>query len=253
MKKISTVFDYVISAFFVFIVFLSVTNYLFKGYFPLIISLLSLVFYTAIFFKVRGRIFLMKEKKSNNQKKLKQIETSLLYQTKSECLSFFAIFFEKIYSLPFDKKSKFLKSQETVVFPFFSSIEMSFSDLLEISKIARSQHVKHLIVPCLTCKTDTAFLSNMFDTISIFTSNKLHEKMIEFDFFPEMIDEAILPQKSYKRIFSVFLSRQKAGGFALIGLSLLAFSIISPFKIYYIISSSILLILSATLFLFKKR
>ncbi len=253
MRKVSTILDFIIYDFFIFILLLIFFGSFTNGYFPLALSIVGLVGFSVLFFKIRGRVFKKKKHASDTLKKQKLVETSLLYQTSSECLNFFKDFFFSVQGLELEVSAGFLQSDETVVFPYFENIEMSFQDALKISKIARELSAKHLIIPCIKKSFDVDFLSRMFETVSIFESNSLFEKMVEFDYFPTMIDEKVLPKKSLKNTFSSFGKREKARGFGLIGLSLFAFSFLSPFKTYYLIASFLLLSLSAFLILKGKR
>ncbi len=253
MKKISAVLDYIVASFFVFLVMLAGTSNLLSGVFPLLISIVCVLLFSAVFFKIRGDVFLQKAKKSENLKKQRLIETSLLYQTQAECFAFFSNFFKLVFSLDFKEENGYLKSEETFVYPCFECVEIGFPHLLQASKLARGENCKHLIVLCVKNSADSDFLLSMFETVSVFTSQNLYDKMIEHNFFPDMLDEKILPKKTFKSTFSVFLNRKKARGFGILGLTLFFFALISPFSTYYYIASSALLLFSAFLLLFKKH
>ncbi|MFI3167949.1 MAG: hypothetical protein R3Y32_07555 [Bacillota bacterium] len=252
MRKISTVLDFMIYDFFTFLVLLIFFSSFTNGVFPFVLSALGTIAFSALFLKIRGRVFLRKKRESDTKKRQKLIETSLLYQTNSECLGFFKSFFSSVQGLVLSELDCFLQGEETVVFPCFSSPEIGFEELLRVSKIAREQGAKHLIVPCIKTSVGTSFLLGMFETISVFESRALFDKMIEFDFFPTMIDEKVLPKKSFKTLFSACLTRAKARGFGGIGLSLFVFAFFSPYKTYYLIVSACLL-LCCCILLLKKR
>ncbi len=249
MRKISTLFDFIIYDIFIFIVLLIIFGSFTNGYFPLALSILGLIIFSALFFKVRGRVFTKKKTAEDTLKKQKQVESSLLYQTNTECLEFFQSFFKSVQGLELSPFDNFLQSEETVVYPCFFSGELDFERALSVSKIARERGAKHLIIPCIKNSCNEKFLSSMFDTVSVFESRSLFEKMVEFDFFPKMIDEKVLPKKTFKSTFTLFLDRKKARGFGGIGVLLFAFALISPFKTYYLISACTLLTLSALLLL----
>lgn len=252
MHKIRTFLDFIIYDIFIFIVLLIIFGSFTNGYFPLALSIVGLVLFSVLFFKIRGEIFSKKKTTEDTLKKQKLVETSLLYQTNFECLEFFQNFFKSTQGLELSHSANFLQSEETIVFPCFSCGELTFEHALSVSKIAREAGAKHLIIPCIKNSCNANFLSGMFETVSIFESRSLFEKMIEFDFFPKMIDEKVLPKKSFKVTFSAFFDKKKARGFGGLGILLFGFALLSPFKIYYLISASILLTLSAFLLL-KKR
>lgn len=252
MQKVRTFLDFIIYDIFIFIVLLIIFGSFTNGYFPLALSILGLCFFSALFFKVRGKLFSKKKTTEDTLKKQKLIETSLLYQTNFECLEFFEHFFKSMQGLELSPFGNFLQSEETIVFPCFSSLELTFEKALAISKIAREAGAKHLIIPCIKNSCNESFLSGMFETVSVFESRALFEKMIEFDFFPKMIDQKVLPKKSFKTTFSAFCDKKKARGFGGLGILLFGFALLSPFKTYYFISASVLLSLAALLLL-KKR
>lgn len=252
MHKVSAFLDFIIYDIFIFIVLLIFFGSFTNGYFPLALSILGLLLFSALFFRVRGKIFSKKKTTEDTLKKQKLVETSLLYQTNSECLEFFQNFFKSMQGLELSPLDNFLQSDETIVFPCFSCNELTFEKALAVSKIAREKGAKHLIIPCIKNSCNENFLSGMFETVSIFESRSLFEKMIEFDFFPKMIDEKVLPKKSFKVTFSAFCDKKKAHGFGGLGILLFLFALLSPFKTYYLISACILLSLAAFLLL-KKR
>ncbi len=252
MQRVSTFIDFIIYDFFIFIVLLIFFGSFTNGYFPLALSIVGLLFFSAIFFRVRKKMFSKKKLASESVKQLKLIETSLLYQTNSECLQFFSRFFASLQGLELSPCDNFLIGGETVVYPCFFGVTTTFTELLKASKIAREKGAKHLILPCIKNVVDIDFLSNMFDAVSVFESYSLYEKMLEFDFFPTMIDEKVLPKKSFKSLFSPLLNRKKARSLGFLGLILFAFSFLSPFKTYYLISAGIVLALSASVICFSK-
>lgn len=252
MQKIATALDFIIYDFFIFIASLIFFGSFTNGYFPLALSIVGLVGFSMLFFKIRGDVFKRKKHASDTKKKLSQIETSLLYQTNSECLTFFASFFQSVQGLALSPLENFLQSAQTIVYPCFSTRETTFEELLQVSKIARERGAKHLIIPCIKCFSSTDFLSSMFETISIFESDSLFEKMVEFDFFPTMIDEKVIPKKSVKSVALLFFNRKKARGFGGLGICIFAFAFLSPFKTYYLLAAGILLLFSSILLLQKR-
>lgn len=252
MKKISTIFDLIVASFFVFIVFLLFFSTLFGGFAPQVLAGFCTVLFSLGFLRFKQDIFKKQNQRAISKKKLASLETSLLYQTKTESDAFFCEFFKRVLGLEFAIQNGVLLSGETALFPHFSSSCLDFESALAISKLAREQGVKHLIIPAISAHPSTEFLKGLFESVSIFDSTYLLGKMTDFGFFPQLLPEEIMPKKSFSALISPLVSKTKARGFGFIGLWLVLFSFISPFGVYYSIFGSVLLV-SASLLLFIRK
>lgn len=128
---------------------------------------------------------------------------------------------------------------------FLFSSELNEAKLLDIIK---TKQCEHLVVICSNVNAEAqnvakAFKNRRIDLINLEQLFELcNNKNIAIDTSYINLDKHKI---TLKEIFKNSLSRNKSKGYFISGLVLLFISIIIPFKIYYVVFSTILFILSA--------
>lgn len=137
------------------------------------------------------------------------------------------------------------KNNVSHIITFLFDNELTESKLLDIIKTKR---FKHIIIICSNINTNSQNVAKVFKNkrIDLLSLEQLfdlcNENGITIDTSYINIEKSKI---TLKEIFKNSLSRNKSKGYFISGLVLLFTSIIIPFKIYYVVFSTILFILSA--------
>ncbi|MBQ8522383.1 MAG: hypothetical protein IJ458_01820 [Clostridia bacterium] len=138
----------------------------------------------------------------------------------------------------------FVKDNSTHTFTFHYSSELSEAKLLELIKTKKSNN---LVIFCSHFNQDTIAIANAFKNkhIELINLEQLFEifnnKNIEIDTSHIDLNKHKI---TLREILKNSLSRNKSKGYFISGLVLLFTSLIIPYRLYYVIFSSILFLLS---------
>lgn len=138
----------------------------------------------------------------------------------------------------------FIKDNNNHTFTFYYSGELNEAKLLELIKTKKTNN---LTIFCSNYNNDVKLIANAFKNkhISLISLDQLFEifnsKNIEIDTSHIDLNKHKI---TLKEIIKNSISRQKSKGYFISGLILLFTSLIIPYKIYYVVFSSILFLLS---------
>ena len=138
----------------------------------------------------------------------------------------------------------FVKNGSTYTFVLYYSNELNENNILEILK---TTNCNNIVVFCSSYGKQVKEISTSFNNISVelISLEQLYE-IFNKNNINISTDNIVLnqPKSTLKQILKRCISREKSKGYFISGLILLISSILVPYKIYYLVFSSILIILS---------
>lgn len=231
---------------------------------------LSLV-YTAILtliIEMFIHFLLQRKNKKNNLKKeeeqlAEKISLNFIYDNK-KAIQYFSSLCKIKYSvktlskfLILSGKEKSETNQNTVVYPTYSFNSFCAQDLLEIIKKTEKYSPSKLVICTYKVGTDAkTFASKIKDKkIVLLDSRDCFIKLIKpYNFYPDNLKDIELASKpKFKDILLSSISRQRTKGYLLASFILLFSSMIVKMNIYYVVMSSVLLLLSLASFVYKPK
>lgn len=155
-----------------------------------------------------------------------------------------------------DNKNDESNENKTVLFPNFSLSKFMPQDLVEIlNKLKRTNYTK-LVVCAYEISKEAMILSSQIESVNIILLDKFdtYNKLLKpYNFFPENIISLKKSKKlKLKEIVSNSLNKKRSKGYFLASIVLLFSSFIFKMNLYYVITSSVLLLLSLISFILPK-
>lgn len=138
----------------------------------------------------------------------------------------------------------FVKNGSTYTFVLHYSSELNDASILEILKTINCDNI---VIFCSSYSKQAKEISTSFSNISVELINLeqlyeiFHKNNIKISTDNICLNQ---PKTTLKQILKRFISREKSKGYFISGLILLISSMLVPYKIYYLVFSSILIILS---------
>lgn len=169
-------------------------------------------------------------------------------------------FFERLFSLRYKNISKqkdflvLLKGNEKiVVFPLLKYQKLSGDDLLFVIKKTSRIIPTKIVIVCGESEKQALDLAKSNKTqIIILDKYQTYLSLYkEYDFYPE-VKNITLPRPTFKNFLSSFFSQSHARGFIISAFFLMFGSLFTKMNLYYLISTSIL-ILFGIICLFNKK
>ena len=149
------------------------------------------------------------------------------------------------------------ESFKTILFPLYSYNPLSAQDVVEIIKKTEKSKLSKIVVCSYKVSKEAHEISKKFSDFKIFLldSKACFSKLIKhYNFYPENLKEIeIISKPKFKEILKQALSKSRAKGYLVASLVLLFSSFIVRMNIYYVVFSSILLLLSLWSFFFPSK
>lgn len=248
MNKLSTFFNYIITGFTIcFLVYcwgyFATSNILLS----VVIAVLCLTIFTLAFFLVRSKLKSSREIASSDKKAYDNCKIAFTLMPDYECYSLLSKLAPKHILVTTPNFAR-----ENITLTFFETQKLDAQTFLSKYKSYMRKDIKSITLYCFEITPETTTLINSIKDvfISVVTFDELYLSLKQAKLLPQ-IELKELPKQNFKSKFASALSSQKAVGYALIGAFLLVFSLISPFKLYYQIFASVLIVFSAVVFFAK--
>ena len=201
------------------------------------------------------------ELKKEEEKLAEKISSNFIYDSK-KAIKYFSSLCKINYSVK--TYSKFLvlsgkeeKSNLTILYPLYSYNNLSAQDLVNILQKTEKFSPNKIVVCTYKIGADAkSFVSKIKDTkIVLLDSRDCFLKLIKpHNFYPEDLKEIDFSSKpKFKEFLLASISHQRAKGYLLASLVLLFSSFIVKMNIYYVVVSSLLLILALISLLYKPK
>lgn len=203
-----------------------------------------------------GLFFIRKRKQSKNgnkkeiEQKIEEINLTLLFSDDKENLNFF----HKLASLKHKatKKSRLVvvenPNKKVVLLPFYTYQNFSCDNLLFCLNLAQKENPQKVVITTGSVDPEVHKLAKHFQDFEIVILDKVDtfNKLFKFyDCFPEIKTKMVTNARPSKQeIMSVALNRKRSKGYFFASFVLLLSSFIVRKNIYYLIFSSLLLVLA---------
>ncbi len=190
-----------------------------------------------------------KNTKKSEQKTIDDIATTFLFSDDKENLTFFHKLASKKHSAT--QKSKYIvinnPNKKVILLPFFTYNNFSCDNLLYCLNIIRKDNPKKLVICSTQIDPQAQRLARHFQEFEIVLLDKFdtyHKLLSYYDCYPEIKHTLKTTPPSKRELLRMSLNKKRAKGYFLSSVVLLLSSFIVRSNIYYVIFSSILLILS---------
>lgn len=249
MNKISTFLNYIITgATICFLVycwsFFSTNNIMLS----VVIAGLCFTIFTLVFFLVKSRLDSSKKIANSDKENFENCKLAFNLMPDFECFNLLS----KLAPKNILQNSNPTSFRENIILTFFDCAKLDPKTFLIKYKSVMRSDIKSITVYCFEIDEQAISIVNSISEtfISIVTFSELYLTLKQSNLLPRIAMKE-LPKKNYKAKLMKVLSHQKATGYAIIGAFLLLFSLISPFRLYYQIFASVLIVFSAVVFFAK--
>ncbi len=171
------------------------------------------------------------------------------------------IFSEDSYSINFfyelaklkhqaQKKSKFIEifhtNKKIILFPYFIYRDFNTDDLVLIYNQIKKETSTRLVICTNKVDSNTIKLAQKLPLeIYVLDGNQIYEKLLtKYNYFPPLTKLKSEAKLEFKDLISYALNKKRTKGYFIASVVLLLSSFFVPYKIYYVIMSTILLVLS---------
>ncbi|MEG1500170.1 MAG: hypothetical protein RR400_03815 [Clostridia bacterium] len=192
------------------------------------------------------------------EEKINEYAMSFLFNDDSSNVDFFFNLAKEKHDAT--KKSHYViiqnKKSKIVLYPFFSYNKFSSDDLILAFNQTKKDNPTRLIICTNEIDADAMKLKDKLQQLEIVILDKYdtyYKLLKEYDFYPKnKVDIKKDNKKSFKDFLGLALNKKRTKGYFIASLILLISSFIVRYNIYYVIMSSLLLVLALISFLNPK-
>lgn len=192
------------------------------------------------------------KKKAFDLKKQQHIEdtkNTFLLMTNEEVLDFFYKLISKNKQCQQHNNHILVNTNSfpIVVFPIFKVAELSADDVLSVCKQFKNRGLKRIIILCTHVSPKTTSIAMGLKTeVLVLDYAQTYQNFLEkYEFYPEIISKTKTNKKqTFQQILNISINKKRTKGYFLSALFLIFSSFFVPYKAYYLLFASILLILS---------
>ena len=195
-----------------------------------------------------------------NKKHKKQSITTELKQKKENCINSLVFdndknvvdFFLKLATSKHNaqKKSSYIvvshPDKKIILYPKFMYREFALDDFIEIDNKIQKENANRIIICTKSIATNVySYVKNKTENYVVLDGEKTYDLLFEkYQIFPEQKQFKIQQKTNLKDILRLALYKKRTKGYFLSSVLLLISCFIVPYKLYYCIMSSFLLVLS---------
>ncbi|MCQ2387098.1 MAG: hypothetical protein MJ066_01450 [Clostridia bacterium] len=255
MKKtyLSVILDCLFCFITTFVLLFTILNYFTKQNVSIILALTGGVLISILISKLSYSSYSKSAINKKEQDNFNNVLTNLNLLDENKLFTFFYDFLSINKNNLERKKDYILDKDKNVLYFFkFSFCETSKSDIVKaFNKLTKNQSA---VIYVNFIEKDTLNFAKRFgDKITVIEDKNLYEELKRANFFPE--NKFTLLEDSPKQKVNIknFLDKKRAPKFFISGLIFLALSYLVPFRIYYILCGSLMLIFSLIIIFFKRQ
>ena len=256
MKTIYKAISKIFRLFIIFLISLIWCRYFIKNF---TISIILTILLTILIDIILTFIFYTKNKKINLKNseinKAQNYCNKFIFSEKSYTINFFYNLFAKKFKTT--KTTKYIiienNNSKCVIYPIFKLEDLSTEDLVNAYNTTKKHNPQKLILCVNKANSNVINIANMLDVKTIILDKFQTYQSIykEFDTYPE--EYLIKTEKTtIKSLLEYGLNKKRTKGYLLASLILLFSSMIVKYNLYYLIVSSILLVLALFSFINPK-
>ena len=218
----------------------------------LLSSILASIFVTVIF-EVLYIVILNKKTKNKSikQQELNDIQAytnTFVYGEQTNTANFFLELAKTKHTAT--KKSNFIiidhTTSKVILYPYFMYKDFTADDLIYVYNKTKSINASKIIICTNTIESSTNKIIDKLPTkIFVLDHQQTYIQLLkEYNFYPQKTHLNSTTKQSFKQLVSYALNKKRTKGYFFTSVLLLFYSFFVPYKLYYVIMSSILLLLS---------
>ncbi len=202
------------------------------------------------------------EKQKLKEEELKKIDiyaNTFIFNDDKFCVDFFYKLAKTRHNAIKKKEYVLIEhdsGEKVVLFPYYTFRKFNTDDLVFTLNSIKNLQANKLVLCTNDFENDALKFANMVGKkIILLNKKQVYLKLLkEYNFFPQekLIELKTTQKNKIKELLSFSLSRKKTKGYFLASVVLLLSSFIMRYNIYYIVMSSILLLLSLVSFISPK-
>ncbi len=152
------------------------------------------------------------------------------------------------------KKNKYIEivntNKKIILFPYFIYRDFNTDDLVLVYNKTKKEMPSRLIICTNTIDNNAIKLAQKLPLdVYILDGNQVYEKLLKkYNYFPYLTKLKSETKIGFKEILSYALNKKRTKGYFIASVILLLSSFFVPYKIYYVVMATLLLILSLVSF-----
>lgn len=206
----------------------------------IIISLLLLLLFWFISRKKQAKL-LLSTKESQHLSDTKQ---SFIYMPQTEVLQFFLMLAKSKHTAVI-LKNYILINDSTVLIPHIKEKEISIDDVIELYNSVNRQSIKKIIILCNTYNASIETILENFETKTLVLNyNQTYFQLLkEYNIFPPIKQaQNKKTKRTYKQLLGIIFNKKRTRSYVVSSLFIAFSSFFVPYRVYYLIIATILLI-----------
>lgn len=185
--------------------------------------------------------------KKQNEQEIEQIINTFVYNPQSFSVNFFYKMLSKKHNCI--KKSKYIivqNSNKTIIYPCFLFRELNEDDIIEIYNKTKTEDANKIIICFNKINSKTKIFTQKLPTQTVLlnATDTYLNLLTPYDCYPEKTSLTESNSINFKYLLNHALNKERTRGYFISSILLLFSSFFVPYKLYYVITSSILLILA---------
>lgn len=251
MKKLNlyNIIDIIFKSLLIFLLTFVWVRYFVKSLTLAIILSLFITFMIEIFSKIiKRKINSKKQISIDEENKIEEITNSLIYLPNEKVVTYFYNLAKSKHNAT--KKTKYIEINHTnsniVLYPIFRLDELNSQNVLDIYNTIKTKNVKRIIIctNIYNAKAKTT-ASKLDKEIILLNSKQTYFELIKkYAIYPEKVELKKGKKQTFSDFISYALNKKRTKGYFYSSLLILFCSFFVPYSLYYVIMSSILLVLA---------
>lgn len=197
---------------------------------------------------VKLKINTQKQVSINEKNKIEEITNSLIYSPTNKVINYFFNLAKSKHNAT--KKTKYIEVNyencNIILYPIFKLDELSPQNIIDIYNSIKTKNVKRIIVCANTYSIKARnIISSLNKEIVLLDSKQTYFELIKkYGIYPEIIEFKSRGKHTFSELVSYALNKKRTKGYFYSSLLILFCSFFVPYSLYYVIMSSILLVLA---------
>ncbi|MBR1925228.1 MAG: hypothetical protein IJ837_00025 [Clostridia bacterium] len=240
--KFAKVVDYIFFGLVFFVIFYGWTNFYQKNivlsFFVAIVCSFFLLIIINFFISKKSE----KEKLTQKQKEvILNYSTQLKFSDRKKVLTYF-----KDISTNSKIKKNYILKENCIIYPYFNTENFTLNDLTRTYGEIEAEKINDIYILSSKFDADCYNIAKQIKNknIQLFDAQKTYNEFIKNNALPENVVDTKPQKLSFKELLLFMISPKRTKNYLIFGIILLFSSFFVMFKIYYLITGSILLILA---------
>lgn len=245
MQKLSTFLNYFITDIAISFLIFAFSMSIFTKSISISLAIIFYAIFTFAFFAIKNKTEEKNHVALSEKELFKRYQTAFRLMPKEEILSLIASS-NSLEDFEIDKQNRFLITQDNLYSFNFYEDELSLNEFLKIISNMPTRNINSLYIYCFSNNNECISYANAISdfTVEIVPFEKLYLD-IRDSYSPQISEKIPLKySKKFSEIAKELIAKKNARGYALSAILILILSFVSPFKLYYQIAASILILIA---------